>query len=182
MSKKDIKDQITKLTLELFQTEHAWESDVNYIKYRDLAYKAKAKNLKANESKLDTLYIQIHQLEETYKLFSVKKEYKLSDTLEEFVNECMRGVDYGPKGLVPIMSWDDRFVLLKKPGHNAWCGRGDSKYYPTEYSLHDITRVDPDSRHGMNIFGKSVIFEEEGLNTKKAIEKSEKYINTLKGK
>jgi hypothetical protein len=179
MSKKEIKDQITKLTLELFQTEHAWESDADYIKYRDLAYKAKAKNLKANESKLDALYIQIHQLEETYKLFSVKKEYKLSDTLEEFVNKCMRGVDYGPKGLVPIASWDNRFVLLKKPGHNAWCGIGDSKYYPTEYSLHDITKVNDNLGR---IFEASIIFEEEGLNTKKAIEKSEKYINTLKGK
>ncbi|MGD0331586.1 MAG: hypothetical protein ABSB40_14270, partial [Nitrososphaeria archaeon] len=68
---------------------------------------------------------------------------------------------------------------LKKPGHNAWCGIGDSKYYPTEYSLHDITKVNDNLGR---IFEASIIFEEEGLNTKKAIEKSEKYINTLKGK
>jgi hypothetical protein len=122
MSKKELKNRIDILTLELFQTEHAWENDADYVKYRDLAIKAKAKNLKANESKLDALYKQINQLEETYKLFSVKEEYKLPDNLEEFRIKCMNGVDYGPKGLVPVMSWNARFVLLKKPGHKSFFG------------------------------------------------------------
>jgi hypothetical protein len=178
MSKKDIKDQITKLTLELFQVEHAWESDVEYIKHRDSAIFRKNQVIKANEAKLDVLYAQIYKLKEQYA--SLKpSNYELPAKLEEFRLKCMRGVDYGPKGLVPIASWDNRFVLLKKPGHNAWCGTGDSKYYPTEYSLHDITKVNDNLGR---IFEASIIFEEEGLNTKKAIEKSEKYINTLKGK
>lgn len=68
-----------------------------------------------------------------------KKPLVLSDRIAKLIHEMYRGVHYGPQGLVPVMTWDDRFVLIKRPGHSGWSGRGSYSYIPVAYTLHDST-------------------------------------------
>lgn len=88
-----------------------------------------------------------------------KRPLKLSDEMFKLVQEMHRGVNYGPRGLIPVAVWDERFILIKKPGHNGWAGRGQSSHIPTSYTIHDLQDFMNGSVTGYTLYYKSVIWE-----------------------
>lgn len=93
------------------------------------------------------------------KKVKTKEPLVLPERLAQVIREMHRGVNYGPQGLIPVAVWDERFVLLKRPGHSGWSGRGSRSYIPTAYTLHDLHEYVVGSMRGITLFYKTTIWE-----------------------
>lgn len=99
-----------------------------------------------------------------------KGPLKLPERLAQVIQDMHRGVTYGPAGLVPVAVWDERFVLIKRPGHAGWSSRGSRSYIPTAYTLHDLHEYIVCSMRGSTLFFKTTIWEApEGTKLNKAL-------------
>jgi len=88
-----------------------------------------------------------------------KKPLVLPERLEQVIQEMHRGVTYGPAGLVPVAVWDERFVLIKRPGRFGRRGCGSRSYIPTAYTLHDLHEYVVGSMCGITLFYKTTVWE-----------------------
>ena len=174
-TKKELNTELIQSIKELDILKDKWMDDPEYKKYSNLAFEAKLKAKQQFAGGIKSLQEKISLIKEQLKP-KEKVTYILPDNLERLRKEMIRGVDYGPKGLVPVMSWGNDFMLLKKPGHSSWVARGESAYLGTEYTLHDMRNI---TTANFDVYYKSQLFCKDKINTKKAIEISETILKEM---
>lgn len=178
MTKKEMQIKIKELKDQKIKVSQSYLRDVVYVKLNKQLQQIKQKYVdEIITPAIIDIDEQIETLEQQLNLNS-KCVYVLPDILEAVRKNMLRGVDYGPKGLTPIMSWGNRFMLLKRGGYNGWSGRGETTYYGIKYTLHDITIKEKNGPHGNDWFERTKLAEYENVNTKTTLMLSEQEIET----
>lgn len=161
LSNKEIDAKIAALQEESIGLSVDYMADKEYIALTHRLSEIKHEYLEQNAQRQDVISSEIenYTAELERRKNEKKKPVELSDRIAKLIDEMHRGAIYGPQGLIPVMVWDDRFILLKKPGHRGWSGRGSSTYIPTAYSLHDMKDFMDGCVVGCNLFYNSIIWE-----------------------
>jgi len=143
----------------------AWKKDPEVVRLRKALREAEVKAQKANRSKVEKAEKAWMAAEKALDDAHKKKEEKLvvPEHIQDIVKRCLRGTDYGPKGLVvEWVSESGRFAIILQPEHAFWANMMEpNKYAPAERSLLDAGRDHPDKR-GTDLYREVMVKEHEG--------------------
>lgn len=171
MKEKSIKAQIKEIKEQIETIKSDTANNEELAKLRKAYYEKKDELYKEECKKTESLYKKIDELAEAYGKELKKKREEIPEKIKEFVSNVSRGTDYGPKGLVVIWwSEDNRFVIVTQPGSTGWCGRGETKYYPSKHYLCDSSKIN-ENKYGFSAFQESIIEEIEGRLSKEQKQK-----------
>jgi hypothetical protein len=115
-----------------------------------------------------------------------EKKNKLSeysDEIHKIVSMITSGVDCGSGGLFPVWaSADQRFFILKNPGHTYWANVCEThKYTPTNHILIDTVKFYGDrQKYGFMSISCGTVMEREGRLTKTAMKEFEARIEQIR--
>lgn len=115
-----------------------------------------------------------------------EKKDKLSEysaEIHKIVGMMTSGVDWGSGGLFPVWaSTDQRFFILRNPGHTYWASIVDThKYTPTNHMLIDTVQFYSDrQKYGYMSLSCGVVLEREGRLTKAVMKEFEERIEQIR--
>jgi len=177
-SKNEIKKELDLVKQEYFDSFYKYKEDPEYkrlsCELESVIFLAKLRSKPLSEE----LEIKMNKLHDEYQeaiaAEAKKEDDKYGTEVNKLVKNLTSGVDWGPKGLVPVwMSEDRRFVILKNPGHSSWGDVLNPRVYnPTNHLLIDMVKFKEDEKSGRVLaFQKGVILERDKGRLNKAMMK-----------
>jgi hypothetical protein len=133
------------------------------------------------DSLLKEWNVQIWELEkeiDQLKKGTPKPKAELSPKLQAWLDQYMRGVDWGYNGCkISWQSEDERYVIFTHVGSKQWSERGAQRYYASTHCLIDTQIECTKGMHAQsNKMGQKISAEIEGRLTK---EHKENFMKTL---
>ena len=140
-----------------------WTKDPEVVRLRKKLKDAEIKAQKAGLSNREKARDDVIAAEKALRDFREAKEIEVPERISKIISQCLRGTDYGPKGLVvEWVSPKERFAIVVQPGHTFWANQMEtSKYATAERTLLDVMWDDPDEQ-GSSLFRAVMVKKHEG--------------------